>query len=109
MAARCPGYQELWASVAAAAWPEQPQNAGWQGVQLPEPAELNKEQVLWPDVVQALTDPLKFFVRRRLKASLDSDWEQHDTSEPFAPAGLDGLSAETQLAATHAGRAAAAG
>ncbi len=85
-----PGYQELWASVAAAALAGTEEESGWQGVQLPEPAELNKEQVLWPDVIQALTDPLKFFVRRRLKASLDSDWEQHDTSEPFAPAGLDG-------------------
>lgn len=85
-----PGYQHLWASVAVAALAGTAEESGWQGVQLPEPAELNKEQVLWPDVVQALTDPLKFFVRRRLKASLDSDWEQHDTSEPFAPAGLDG-------------------
>ena len=86
-----PGYQTLWAAVAKAGTAEHTSKEfGWQGVQLPWPAELSTAQVDWQDVIQALTDPLKFFVRRRLKASLENDWEQHDTSEPFAPAGLDG-------------------
>ncbi len=83
-------YQQVWAEV-----------AGEQGnihdigqdhffsKPLAIPADIDTRVVAWEDVKQALTDPLKYFVTRRLKASFDVPWQQHETEEPFALNGLD--------------------
>ena len=89
------GYQTLWSAVANAA-----EQLNVQGAQdtatsqfftqpLPLPAELDVTQADWEDVKQALNDPFKFFVKRRLRASFDSYWQAHETEEPFTLQGLD--------------------
>jgi len=53
------------------------------------PEDISRTEVLWSDVKQALNDPCKFFVRRRLRANLDIYWQHHQTEEPFVPDGLE--------------------
>ncbi|MDK2776383.1 MAG: exodeoxyribonuclease V subunit gamma [Pseudomonadota bacterium] len=86
-----PGYQPVWAQVAraAATAADEHRRPAFFSSPLALPAELDTQQVNWEDVVQALTDPLKFFVTRRLKTSFDIYWQQHETEEPFAPDSLD--------------------
>ncbi|TVV44030.1 exodeoxyribonuclease V subunit gamma [Thalassolituus sp. C2-1] len=83
-------YQQVWADVAAE------QGAGHESESdhffsqpLAIPADIDTSVVAWEDVKQALADPLKYFVTRRLKASFDVYWQQHETEEPFALNGLD--------------------
>lgn len=85
-------YQPVWAQVAAAGLEATANDAAetlFFSQPLALPPELDTTQVQWDDVRQALLDPLKFFVTRRLKASFDVYWQEHETEEPFAPGGLD--------------------
>jgi len=87
-----PGYQAIWAAVADIAsvnGDAGPLNETFFQQPLPLPDELDITQVHWDDVKQALTDPFKFFVKRRLKASFDIYWQSHETEEPFTLQGLE--------------------
>ncbi|MAD44126.1 MAG: exodeoxyribonuclease V subunit gamma [Oceanospirillaceae bacterium] len=91
-------YQPVWSAVAntpaySAAESETTSTGGsaaesFFSAPLPLPAELDTRQVPWEDVKQALLDPVKFFVKRRLKASFDIYWHAHETEEPFTLQGL---------------------
>ncbi|WP_430462236.1 exodeoxyribonuclease V subunit gamma [Thalassolituus sp. LLYu03] len=93
------GFQSVWAQVANAGLlsaghgvtghSAAEQASPWLTQALALPADLNQLQVLWSDVCQAMTDPMKFFMTRRLRATLDIHWQEHETEEPFAPGGLD--------------------
>jgi exodeoxyribonuclease V gamma subunit len=94
------GYQTIWADVANAAVPtsasennhsEQKKDSQNTFVinSLPIPDEINQQEVNWQDVKQALLNPCKFFVQRRLRANLDIYWQHHQTEEPFVPDGLE--------------------
>ncbi|WP_419810836.1 exodeoxyribonuclease V subunit gamma [Bacterioplanoides sp.] len=91
-------YQRLWAQVANVSRGSinenrDPANA----LAMPEflqqplaiPDDIDTSEVHWQDVKEALANPAKFFVRRRLKSSLDMYWQQDQTEEPFAPNGLE--------------------
>lgn len=84
-----PSYQELWAQVAnvEALAEVRPQN--WPAQALSLPADLDTAEVRLKDVVAALSSPPKFFVRRRLQAYLEPDWQELQNTEPFAPNKLD--------------------
>ncbi|PHS66406.1 MAG: exodeoxyribonuclease V subunit gamma [Thalassobium sp.] len=83
-------YQQVWAEVAAQqSSPADAENDHFFSEPLTIPADIDTSQVAWEDVKQALADPLKYFVTRRLKASFDVYWQQHETEEPFALNGLD--------------------
>ncbi|MCD8532548.1 MAG: exodeoxyribonuclease V subunit gamma, partial [Saccharospirillaceae bacterium] len=83
-------YQQVWADVAARENnPQAFADNDFFSEPLAIPADIDTRMVAWEDVKQALTDPLKYFVTRRLKASFDVYWQQHETEEPFALNGLD--------------------
>ncbi len=84
-----PAYQHLWKEVAQAGFATEQTNLSWQQTELPLPADLNTEQVSMQDIVFALSDPSKFFIRRRLQSSLDIDWQEKLSAEPFVNNGLE--------------------
>lgn len=82
-------FQQLWAQVANADETTAASNQdNWLKRPLPLPAELSQESVQLSNIIQALKHPAKFFVQRRLHASLDTDWQEQGINEPF---GTDNL------------------
>lgn len=84
-----PAYQHLWKDVAAAEFAGQTTELSWQESALPLPEDLNTEQVAMQDIVTALSDPCQFFIRRRLQSTLNIDWQEKLSTEPFANDGLE--------------------
>lgn len=79
-----PSYQQLWAQVAQADEEQTIVPHNWlAGSLLDIPTELNKNELQWHDVIQALSHPPQFFIRRRLQANLETDWQEQEVSEPF--------------------------
>lgn len=93
---KVPGYQHLWMEVAQAGLSEEKTDLSWQSSALALPADLNTDQVNVQDMVLALSDPCKFFIRRRLQSSLDIDWQEKLSAEPFATEGLEQYQLKSQ-------------
>lgn len=81
-------FQQLWAQVAKVGEGATVAVSDWVTQPLALPEELNQDSAQLNDIVQALTHPAKFFVRRRLRAALETDWQEQDSNEPF---GTDNL------------------
>jgi len=56
---------------------------------LPIPEDIHTSDIHWQDVKQALLQPTRFFVQRRLRSNLDIYWQHHLTEEPFVPDNLE--------------------
>ena len=56
---------------------------------LPIPEDIQTSDIHWQDVKQALLQPTRFFVQRRLRSNLDIYWQHHLTEEPFVPDNLE--------------------
>src|SRR5690554_6780607 len=82
--------------VAQAGLSEEKTDLSWQSSALALPADLNTDQVNVQDMVLALSDPCKFFIRRRLQSSLDIDWQEKLSAEPFATEGLEQYQLKSQ-------------
>lgn len=80
-----PSYQHLWAQVARVETNAQLTPTNWPTEPLALPEDLNLEQILWRDVIEALTNPPQFFIRRRLQARLANNWDEQEieSNEPF--------------------------
>lgn len=86
-AAQFNSYQPIWAAVSNSR--EQTDVADFVPRALSIPAELERQEILWDDVKQALLNPARFFVRRRLRCGLDLFWQAQQTEEPFVPDSLE--------------------
>lgn len=93
---RVPAYQHLWKDVALAEFATEKTELSWQESALSLPTDLNTEQVKMQDIVSALSDPCKFFIRRRLQSTLDIGWQEKLSAEPFANNGLETYQLKSQ-------------
>ena len=78
-----PSFQTLWAKVAQVGASVELSPSNWPKYPLDIPADLDRQEVHWKNVIEALQNPPRFFVRRRLQAYLESEWAEAASAEPF--------------------------